>query len=145
MQLIFKEQVLQWNTILYCEHWDETIPFYRDILELPINHESDWFVEFKLTSDSYLSIAQAKRATIRSAKGNGITLSFRVKDIDLVHNAFSDLGLELSNICTVWGARAFFLYDPEGHRIELWSQGTTGEAGSAIASSFTRSQTQEGG
>ena len=143
--MILKEQVLQWNTILYCEHWKETIHFYRDILELPINHESDWFVEFKLTSDSYLSIAQAKRATILSAKGNGITLSFRVKGIDLVHDAFSDLGLELSNICNVWGARAFFLYDPEGHRIELWSQVTTGEAGSAIASSFTRSQTQEEG
>jgi len=143
--VILKEQVLQWNTILYCEHWKETIHFYRDILELPINHESDWFVEFKLTSDSYLSIAQAKRATILSAKGNGITLSFRVKDIDLVHDAFSDLGLELSNICTVWGARAFFLYDPEGHRIELWSQGTTGGGWFSHRTGFTRAPTQQGG
>jgi catechol 2,3-dioxygenase-like lactoylglutathione lyase family enzyme len=121
MQVIFKEQVLRWNTILYCERWDETIPFYRDILELPVNHEGDWFVEFKLTSDSYLSIAQAKRATIRSAQGDGITLSFRVNDIVRIHDRFSDLGLKPSNIRIVWGARAFFLYDPEGHRIELWS------------------------
>jgi catechol 2,3-dioxygenase-like lactoylglutathione lyase family enzyme len=120
-----REQILQWNTILYCERWDETIRFYRDLLKLPIDHETDWFVGFQITSQAFLSVAHAERTTLRSAQGDGVTLSLRVKDVDSVHRAFTGLGLEPGDIRTVWGARAFYLHDPEGHRIEVWAHGTT--------------------
>jgi len=31
------------------------------------------------------------------------------------------LGVDVSKIKSIWGARAFYLYDPEGHRVELWA------------------------
>ena len=121
MGSIFKEEVLRSNTILYCELWNQTVQFYRDILKLSVSYETDWFVEFQLTGETYLSIAHAKRATIRSAEGNGVTLSFRVENVDRIQEVTCELGLSPGEIFTVWGARAFHLYDPEGHRIEFWS------------------------
>ena len=52
------------NTILYCRRWEATVAFYRDPLRLPVTHHTDWFVEFHLAAASYLSIADASRATI---------------------------------------------------------------------------------
>ncbi|MBW3603643.1 MAG: hypothetical protein KY460_01830 [Actinobacteria bacterium] len=49
------------NIILYCRHWHATTRFYRDDLELPVVHTTEWFVEFHLTGESYLSIADAPR------------------------------------------------------------------------------------
>jgi len=121
MEPIFKEKLLRSNTILYCENFGQTISFYRDILNLSINYETDWMVEFKLLDQTYLSVADAKRATIGSAKGAGITLSFQVEDVDRAHEFLCKHGLKISEIKPVWEARAFYLYDPEGHRIELYS------------------------
>ena len=45
------------NIILYCKDWRRTVGFYRLKSELPVNFSTDWFVEFRLTDNSYLSIA----------------------------------------------------------------------------------------
>ena len=29
------------NTILYCQKWDDTVTFYRDVLQFDGNHETD--------------------------------------------------------------------------------------------------------
>ncbi|NNG00796.1 MAG: VOC family protein [Desulfobacteraceae bacterium] len=116
----FNEKFLRANSILYCEKFNRTIRFYRDILNFPVVHETEWFVEFKLGDKSFLSIADARRTTIDSGNGAGITLSFKVRDLDRAHEMLNDLGIETSDIRPVWGARAFFMSDPEGHRIELW-------------------------
>ena len=121
MASIFKEKFLRSNTILYCENFNRTMAFYRDILNLAIHYETDWFVEFKLRDQTYLSVADASRATVGSAKGGGTTLSFQVEDVDRAHALLCDLGLKTSGIKRVWESRAFYIYDPEGHRIELWS------------------------
>ena len=68
------------NTILYCHAWTETVAFYRDQLGLPITFESDWFVEFAPTGSARLSIADERRATIKSSHGAGITLTYGCKD-----------------------------------------------------------------
>ncbi len=121
MESIFNEKIVRSNTILYCEHWNKTIKFYRDILKLSIAHETDWLVEFQLLDHAYLSIADAHRATIQSAKGIGLTLSFKVEDVDRAHGLLCGLGIKVSEIKSIWGERAFYLHDPEGHRIELWT------------------------
>jgi catechol 2,3-dioxygenase-like lactoylglutathione lyase family enzyme len=109
------------NTILYCRNWEVTVKFYRDVLNFVINHESEWFVEFQLVGDSYLSIANAAYASIKSADGNGITLSWQVEDVEKIHRRLNQFGIKTSRIKRVWGSRAFYLFDPEGHRLELWS------------------------
>lgn len=109
------------NTILYCHRWDATVTFYRDVLRLPVTHRTDWFVEFHLTAGSYLSIADASRATIAAVEGQGITLSWRVADVPAARRRLIEEGLEPSDVRTVWGAAVCYVRDPEGHRIELWA------------------------
>jgi catechol 2,3-dioxygenase-like lactoylglutathione lyase family enzyme len=109
------------NTILYCRAWDPTVRFYRDGLALPVVHANEWFVEFLVAEASYLSIADASRATIDDVGGQGVTLSWRVADLDATRAHLLDRGLEPSEIHDVWNARACHLVDPKGHRIELWA------------------------
>ena len=66
------------NTILYCRNWGTTVKFYRDVLKLMVNHETEWLVEFQLVDNTYLSIANDAGTSIQSSKGDGITLSFQV-------------------------------------------------------------------
>ena len=108
------------NTILYCRNWSETVAFYRTVLELPINHETDWFIEFQLTDNAYLSVANADRASIQSVDGQGITLSWQVAEIHKVRDFLLRSGVEVTGIKKKWGAWLFYFHDPEGHRIELW-------------------------
>jgi catechol 2,3-dioxygenase-like lactoylglutathione lyase family enzyme len=109
------------NTILYCRNWDTTVKFYRDVLKLMVNHKTEWLVEFQLVDNTYLSIANAANTSIQSSNGSGITLSFQVDNVDVAQRQFREIGIETGPIKPIWGARAFYIFDPEGHRIELWS------------------------
>jgi catechol 2,3-dioxygenase-like lactoylglutathione lyase family enzyme len=109
------------NTILYCRNWDDTVKFYRDVLKLSVNHEAEWLVEFQLIDNTFLSIANAASTSIKSSNGDGITLSFQVETVDVTQRQLRELGIETGPIKPIWGVRAFYIFDPEGHRIELWS------------------------
>jgi catechol 2,3-dioxygenase-like lactoylglutathione lyase family enzyme len=121
MELKVKTQITRSNTILYSEIWGEMLSFYRDLLGLRVAEKTDWLVEFQLHENTYLSIADAHRATIKTAHGMGLTLSFKVDDLDGVYERLRASGVDTSEIKSIWGARAFFLHDPEGHRIEFWT------------------------
>jgi len=110
------------NTILYCKKWRETVDFYQHSLGLPTTLASDWFVEFQLTDTSNLSIADEQRATIKSGSGAGVTITLQVEDADSVWQQLYAKGLSLEPVRDhPWGARAFYFFDPEGHRLEIWS------------------------
>jgi catechol 2,3-dioxygenase-like lactoylglutathione lyase family enzyme len=110
------------NTILYCRNWKNTVRFYRDTLKFSVNYKRDWFIEFHLTESSYLSIADASSASIKSADGDGVTLSWQVENIELTRGWFQGRGVKTSPVKPVWGARSFYFFDPEGHRIEVWAK-----------------------
>jgi predicted enzyme related to lactoylglutathione lyase len=111
------------NTILYCEKWEPTVAFYKDCLKLPTSLATDWFVEFRLTDTACLSVADEKRATVKSNRGAAITLSFQAEDIKKTRQLLLRSGLTPGPIKDhAWGAQVFYLFDPEGHRIEFWSQ-----------------------
>lgn len=108
------------NIILYCHNWHDTVNFYRRKLCLPVDFENDWFVEFRLTADSFLSIADTRRATIRPVQGQGMTLTLRVPDISTTQAELQRRGVEMTPISRKWGALVFYCHDPEGHRLEFW-------------------------
>jgi len=109
------------NTILYCGKFKKTVEFYRDHLKLPVNFSTDWFVEFCLSATSRLSIADEKHASIKSCRGKGITLALEVENIDKTWEDIDKAGLNPTGIRKhAWNARVFYLFDPEGHRIEIW-------------------------
>lgn len=118
-----RNHLLTANTILYCRHWKQTVRFYRDCLRLPVLFEADWFVEFSLTSTARLSLADEKRASVKSARGKGITLTMEVDDIQAVRAVLQQAGLRPTDIEThVWQALVFYAFDPEGHRLEIWQR-----------------------
>ncbi len=115
------------NTILYCRNWTETVAFYRDVFAFRSTFANEWFVEFAIGDGSHLSIANADRATIAPAGGDGITLSWQVADLDAARHDVGDRGARPGAIHNRWGTRAVHLRDPEGHRIELWCPLTSAE------------------
>ena len=110
------------NTILYCKSWDETVAFYQQHLGLPITFSTDWFVEFRLAGGAHVSVADEARASVKSSGGQGVTLALQVDSADTVWQCLQERGLNPEPLRDhPWGARAFYLFDPEGHRLEIWS------------------------
>jgi len=115
------KNIITSNIILYCKEWEKTVFFYREYLQLPVNFSNDWFVEFCLTTSSRLSIADEKRSSIESVEGKGVTLALEVGDIEIVWENMDKTGLKPTPIRKhPWNAKVFNLFDPEGHRIEIW-------------------------
>ncbi len=111
------------NTILYCRKWIETVAFYKVKLKLPVATSLEWFVEFKLNETSRLSIANAARTSIDSGEGKGVTITLEVDDIERTHSYLKEAGLNPTPVRDhAWGARVIYIYDPEGNRLEFWSQ-----------------------
>jgi catechol 2,3-dioxygenase-like lactoylglutathione lyase family enzyme len=110
------------NIVLYCRRWQETVLFYREQLAFPVSFENDWFVEFVLTGDTYLSVADSRRASVRDVHGQGITFTWRVADLAAAQAQLTRRGIETTAIRRRWGALVLYCYDPEGHRLELWQE-----------------------
>jgi len=119
--LVMENYLLTTNTILYCKEWKKTVGFYRDQLKLPIIFTSDWFLEFRLNAMSRLSIADEKRSSIKSCGGKGVTVSLEVDDIEAVREYAEKFGMKPTELRKhPWNARVFYIFDPEGHRVEIW-------------------------
>lgn len=110
------------NTVLYCDAWAETVAFYRELLGFDVEHDSDWFIEFRLTDHAFLSVADARRATIDAVGGQGITLTLHTDDVAATRDFLNAYDIETTPITRRWGADVFYCHDPEGHRIEFWSE-----------------------
>ena len=114
------------NTIIYCAKWKETVAFYKAQLQLKVTTSLEWFVEFELTETARLSIADAARTSMGSCEGQGITITMEVEDIESTHVFIEEAGLHPPEIRDHgWGARVFYIHDPEGNRLEFWSQKET--------------------
>lgn len=114
-------QITRTNTLLYCGRWSESVDFYKTRLGFPVTFQSDWMVEFNVAGYSHLSIVDASRTTVQSSSGNGITLSFQVEDLEKALHVLTKAGCNPTAISAhVMKALVFYVYDPEGHRIEFW-------------------------
>jgi catechol 2,3-dioxygenase-like lactoylglutathione lyase family enzyme len=121
-------QPVRANTILYCRNWEATVTFYRRQLGLPTAFENEWFVEFRLNEGAYLSIADASRTSIAAVEGQGITLAWQVGNLAELHDHLHAEGVPVTPIQRRWGAQVFYCRDPEGHRLEFWTDETAEEA-----------------
>ena len=97
------------------------VAFYQTRLQLPIAASTEWFVEFKLTGTSRLSVADESRTSIKSSSGEGITIGIQVADAITTRAHLKQAELNPTEVKEVWGAKAFYVFDPEGNRIEFWS------------------------
>jgi len=108
-------------TILYSRRWDEMVRFYRDVLGFRIVLQRDWFVEFQVAPEAFVSVADSARASIEPGNGAGLTLSWQVEHLATVRMQLIEAGLSVSEIQTRWGALVAHFFDPDGNRIEVWS------------------------
>jgi len=110
------------NTVLYCRRFPETVAFYEQMLGLTRGHSNDWFVEFQVAPGAFLSVADERRASVKTASGAGITLTLRVEDARALHALLQTRGGDPPPVgARPWGAEGFLLHDPEGTRLEIWS------------------------
>jgi predicted enzyme related to lactoylglutathione lyase len=117
------------NTILYCKQWKETVEFYRKQLGLPVLFAADWFVELGLNEMSRLSIADENRSSIKGCGGKGVTIALEVDDIETAHGHAEQIGAKPTKLTKhPWEARVFHIFDPEGHRIEIWQSCKPGKS-----------------
>jgi catechol-2,3-dioxygenase len=114
--------LIRTNTILYCQRWTETVQFYKNVINLPVSFENDWFIEFQLTETSYLSIANSARASINDVQGQGVTLTWQVTDLAQVKARLDRQAVTTTPIKEKWSAQVFYCHDPEGHRLEFWAE-----------------------
>lgn len=112
------------NTIIYCNMWPEMVAFYRDQLGLQATFaKDDWFIELRVCEGCHLSLAAAERCSVPSAHGKGLTLSWKVAGLADLHRQLVARGVEATDITShSWRAPYFYIHDPEGNRIELWSE-----------------------
>ena len=111
------------NLILYCTHFTECVQFYSEMLGFPIVSNHEWFIEFKIAEGTYLSCMDENHTSIKSSGGAGTTLTFKVDDAETVHTMLKDKGAEPSDLkVRHWAVKSFFLHDPDGYRLEIWSQ-----------------------
>lgn len=109
------------NTILYCQPWASVVAFYRDRLGLPIAWQNEWLVEFQLTNDSFVSVADAARASVGATTGQGLTLTWRVADVAQARAYLVAQGVKVTPIRGKWEAQVCYCHDPAGNRLEFWS------------------------
>jgi predicted enzyme related to lactoylglutathione lyase len=109
------------NTILYCKNWKECVSFYRNVMKFDINLQKDWFIEFHIINNYFISVADENRSSIKSGSGKGITLSFKVSSLYNTFKKFNGEGINCEIKTHPWGGKYFFINDPEGNRIGIWS------------------------
>lgn len=117
-------EILASNTVLYCKNWYATMSFYKDVMGFKQSfQQDDWFIEFIVNAGSHLSVADEAKCTIAAGEGKGVTLSFKVARLARLHRELKEQGLRPTAITShSWRAPYFYIYDPEGNRIELWSE-----------------------
>ncbi len=117
--------ILASNTILYSSHWLAMVEFYQQTMGFTPTFTKDrWFMELRITEGCHLSIADEAHCTIGASGGKGLTLSFKVGDLAATHQHFITCGTSPTAIAShSWRAPYFYVTDPEGNRIEIWSEG----------------------
>lgn len=114
--------VLSVNTILYTDRFESCVRFYDSLPGFESAFTNDWFVEFRAGDGACVSVADAQRTRIEAGGPDGLTLTFEVRDADAIHADLRAMGMETTAPRDhPWGARTFFVYDPDGRRLEFWS------------------------
>lgn len=111
------------HTILICRNWEECVAFYRDLLEFRVVESKPGFVEVEVAPGAYIGLIRSTRDDNSENRDSSLILTFRVANLDKVHEIISVLCRGVTEIIEhPWGARLFKMRDPEGRPLEIWSR-----------------------
>ncbi len=107
------------NTILYSEPFQETVDFYRWLLNQAGVELEEWLVEFSIVNAACLSVADASRCSVPAGDGRGLTVSWQVASLE---KAIADLEARRIRYQrrSRMGGDCLLFRDPAGNRIEVW-------------------------
>jgi catechol 2,3-dioxygenase-like lactoylglutathione lyase family enzyme len=108
------------EVVLYVRDMERATAFYRDLLRLELDYESDHWTTFR-TGACTLALHLAERREPGSGEPDP---TFLVADAAAERERLAAAGVEVSEIREpVAGMRVFDLRDPDGNRISIESRG----------------------
>ncbi len=112
-------------TFIYYENLKTAAPFYRDLLGLREEHESDWVTRFWVTDDYAIAAVQSGRGFMNAMEDKPVILCIGLKDdadIWALYRKLKDAGVKMRTneveLREVEG-RIFFCEDPEGYIVDI--------------------------
>lgn len=113
--------ITQFGILLFTEHYDACVAFYRDQLRLPVTQVKDTLTTFAF-GDGYLMVEQGglSSTTEKSLAQNPTVLRFNVVNLPEAAQALRLRGVAVEVLEFDWGVIGVFS-DPDGNRCELKS------------------------
>ena len=112
-------------TFIYYKDMAEASSFYRDLLGLEEEPESDWVTLYRVTGDYTIGVVQDGRGYLKAAEDKPVILCLGVPDdgdIWMIYRRLKDAGVKMHTteveLREVEG-RVFFCEDPEGYTVEI--------------------------
>ena len=112
-------------TFIYYKDMAEASSFYRDLLGLEEEPESDWVTLYRVTGDYTIGVVQDGRGHLRATEDKPVILCLGVPDdgdIWMIYRRLKDAGVKMHTteveLREVEG-RVFFCEDPEGYTVEI--------------------------
>jgi len=114
---------------LWVNKFEETISFYKNILELPVESEDENFIQFN-TAGTKLFIHRSMSGIEEPLRKDVLEIHFDVNDVDKVYKELESRGVEFESVPKnmPWGTRVVAFKDPEGFTVELVGPHKKGEA-----------------
>ena len=118
-------QYVRAYTFIYYKDIKEAEPFYRDLLGLRLEYESDWVTRFWVTDDYAIGAVQSGRGFLKAMDDKPVILCIGLNedaDIFALYNRLRDAGVKMHTseveLREIEG-RIFFCEDPEGYIVEI--------------------------
>lgn len=111
------------GVIIWTERLERLVPFYRDVLELPVHSERPDFVAFAF-GEFRLSIGQHDGVRGAAQDPYRIMVNLGVKDIQAIYRSLSAKGAQFIRPPQreQWGGWVATLLDPDGNILQLLQQ-----------------------
>ena len=112
-------------TFIYYKDNKDAEPFYRDLLGLRLEYESDWVTRFWVTDDYAIGAVQSGRGFLEAMEDKPVILCICLKhdaDIFALYNKLKDAGVKMHTSeveLRKTEGRIFFCEDPEGYVVEI--------------------------
>jgi predicted enzyme related to lactoylglutathione lyase len=109
-------------TFLYFSDLTAAKRFVSEVLKLPVAYDPGWACVYRMSEKSFLGLVDARQGSVAGKDHDGVLISFTVEDVEAVHRAMEDFGVDgLSEIKQVkdLALSSFFFTGPEGYRFEV--------------------------
>ena len=113
------------KTFIYYKNIKDSEPFYRDLLGLRLEYESDWVTRYWVTDDYAIGAVQSGRGFLKAMEDKPVILCIGMKDdadIFALYKKLKDAGVHLNTgevELRATEGRIFFCEDPEGYIVEI--------------------------